>query len=112
MRSPRRDGLSSAFVSNGTTTVVCRALRCICTAIDAPMTRCTKGTNCSANRRSTTRGSCEASVAANSSMYGGTPTPTLLIAAVNRACFDGKWRRTAAAVTPTSTAMSASVAPS
>jgi hypothetical protein len=90
IRRPRRDGLSSAFVSNGTTTVVCRALRCICTAMDAPITRCTNGTNCSANRRSTTRGSSDASTAASSSMYTGTPTPTELMAAVKSACFEGK----------------------
>jgi hypothetical protein len=90
MRRPRREGLSSSSVLNGTTTVVDRALLCMETAIEAPMIFITKGTNCSAKRRSTTRGSWDASALASSSMYDGTVNRELLMAALKRACLEGK----------------------
>lgn len=73
-------------------------------------TRWAKGMNCSAMRRSTTRGSEEASTFANSITNAGGSMRS--IASVKSARFDGTWRRTAAGVTFSSPAMSASVAAS
>lgn len=63
---------------------------CICTAMADPITDCTNGTTSSANARSTTRGSEDASTCASPSSAAGTRSSRALMAAVNSSCFDGK----------------------
>jgi len=69
----------------------------------------TKGTNSSARRRSTTRGSSAPPVACSRTMHDGSSMCRGRMAAAKRACFVCAWRRTAAGVILSSAAMSASV---
>ena len=76
------------------------------------MTFSTKGTKLSAIPRRTSLGSVCASTRASSRMKSGGAVTRLAIAARKSSCFEPTWRRTAAGVTPSSAAISASVAPS
>lgn len=72
----------------------------------------TNGTNSSARRRRTTRGSSSPAVLCRRTMHSGSSMCRGRMAAAKRACLVGAWRRTAAGVTCSSAAMSASVAAS
>lgn len=65
-----------------------------------------------ANRRSTTRGSSSPVSGSSAWMDGGSSMFPVSIASKKSACFDLTWRRSAAGVTFSSVAMSASVAAS
>ena len=69
----------------------------------------TKGTNSSASRRSTTRGSSAPPVICKWMIAAGISMCRAPMAAAKRACFDLAWRSSAAGVTLSSAAMSASV---
>ncbi|MCU1350350.1 MAG: hypothetical protein JWO56_3380 [Acidobacteria bacterium] len=73
------------------------------------MVFCTNGTKFSAMARSTMRGSVAGSIFAMAATKSGTRISRGRIASANSACFDSTCRSTAAGVTPSSFAMSASV---
>ena len=104
---PRRGGLSAFSGSNGTTNE--RALWCMKTATFAAIVFCTNGTNCSASARRTMRGSVAGSTLFSASTNSGTFSSRGRMASAKSACLESTWRRTAAAVTPSSLAMSARV---
>lgn len=92
---------------------ICRALLCMYTAMFCATMCSAKGMNSSAMPRRTSRGSAvAASICASAMRTGGGPGTAACIAAMNSSCFDSKCRSTAAAVTPSTAAMSASVAAS
>ena len=82
------------------------------TAMFSPMIFSANGTNRSAMSRRTTRGSLAGSTSRKSRITSGGAVTRVLIASRKSSSFDGECRSTAAGVTLSSLAMSASVAAS